>query len=267
LQRKQPFKTTVQFDAMLGMNRQSANRKYRHIFAPFVAAVILSGTLASTVAAVELPGLGSGDPGLKVATRGADAIVIYKDEAETVGVGLIGGMESRKIEVLIDRQYHFQQNRMDIPRQLYPFDAESAFTCEGGAWSADFKHWQYTPRRCSAFRLVDGQLTTFTDVQKVAAEKYRLGADEVFLGLIDNRVFFWRGFNPARVYWRQFGDDSVYSVDMPKDVIDLFGATRGIRGDVGFVVFRKSTGFFSHSPYTHGFTEIFLSKGVAATTP
>jgi hypothetical protein len=249
------------------MNRERANRKSFHIFALFVAATILGGALPSTVSAGELQSLGTGDPGLKVATRGEDAIVIYRDEPQTVGTGLMGGMMSRKIEILIDRNYHFQKNRMVVPSQLYPFDSESAFSCEGGTWSADFKRWQYLPRKCAVYRLVDGQLTTFADVQKVAAEKYRLAPGEVFLGLIDHRVFFWRDFNPARVYWHQLGDASVYSIDMPTEVIDLYGATRGIRGDVGFVVFKKSTGFFRYSPYTEGFTEIFLSKGIATTTP
>lgn len=97
--------------------------------------------------AAELSQLGSGAPGLKVATRKPDAYVIYQDEPSTVGVGLQGGMLQRKIQVLFDVKYNFSKKRMEIPEQLYPFSHNSAFTCTGGSWSSDFAKWDYTTRK------------------------------------------------------------------------------------------------------------------------
>ena len=156
---------------------------------------------------------------------------------------------------------------MDIPSQLFPLDTTSAFTCDGGRWSTDFKRWQYTPRESTGWRLVDGQLTMIDDVQKQAAREYQLAPDEMFLGLIDNRIFYWRDFNPSRVFWRKFGNDAVYSAGMPRGVIDLFGATKGIRRDVGFVVFRRSPGIPLYSPYRVDFMEISLKEVVAPHAP
>ncbi len=174
---------------------------------------------------------------------------------------------TRSIEILIDHQYHFQKDRMDVPSQLFPLDADSAFASSVGKWSAEPRHWEYLPRVSVGYRISDGQLTTIPDVQRVASEKYRLEAGEVFLGFIDNRVFFWRNFNPAHVYWRELGNAAVYSADLPAGVIDVYGATRGIQKDVGFVVFRKAGGRLPYSPYTHDFIEISFTKGVSALAP
>jgi hypothetical protein len=89
----------------------------------------------------------------------------------------------------------------------------------------------------------------------------------VFLGAFDNLVFFWRAFDPSNVYWRRLGDDSVFEAPLPRNVIDIYGATRGIRKDVGFVVFAKTRGLIVNAPYQTEFVELSLSKGVRVNAP
>ena len=105
----------------------------------------------ASVNVAKSPSIGSGNPGLKVATRGtnADAVVIYQDEPETVGIGLQAGMMDRKIMVIYDKGYNFRQQDMENPDQLYPFDQDSAFTSSGGSWDQLGKNWDYTPRGAS----------------------------------------------------------------------------------------------------------------------
>jgi hypothetical protein len=204
----------------------------------------------ASVNVAKSPSIGSGNPGLKVAARGtnADAVVIYQDEPETVGIGLQAGMMDRKIMVIYDKGYNFRQQDMENPDQLYPFDQDSTFTSSGGSWDQLGKNWDYTPRGASGLRLANGGLTTFTNIQAAAEAKYHLSNDETFLGFIDNKVFFWRGFNPTRVFWRERDSQEVYYYTMPKQLIDIYGVTRGIQKDVCFVTFAKSTGFFQYSP-------------------
>jgi len=235
-----------------------------------LAALIAGALITATMAVATSPSgddLGNGDPGLKVATRGAGSAVIYRDEPQTVGVGLRGGMMSRNIEVIVDQGYGFNKQSMDIPSQLYPLDAVTAYTCSGGSWSSDFKHWDYSRRKTIGYKLVSGQLTVVPDAQKVAAEKYSLGKGEIFLGYIDGRIFYWRDFDPNYIYWRKPPEAKVYAASIPSGVIDLYGATRGIKKDIGFVVFRKSSGPLSYSPYTDDFIEITLADGVGASAP
>lgn len=233
--------------------------------------MIVTNSSALPMASVNVtlsPSIGSGNPGLKVATRGtnSNAIVIYQDEPETVGNGLQGGMMDRKIKVIFDRGYNFRQEDMEIPEQLYPFDSDSAFTSTGGSWDPLGRNWEYIPRGTSGFRLANGDLTTFTNVQMAAEAKYHLNSDEAFLGFIDNKVFFWRGFNPTRVFWRERDSQEVYYYIMPKQVIDIYGVTKGIQNDVCFVAFGKSTGLFSYSPYEERLVQINFSGGRIYTT-
>ena len=89
----------------------------------------------------------------------------------------------------------------------------------------------------------------------------------MFLGAFDNLVFFWRAFDPSEVYWRRLGDDAVFKASLPRNVIDIYGATRGIRKDVGFVVFAKARGLIVYAPYETVFVELSLSKGVRVHAP
>jgi hypothetical protein len=59
----------------------------------------------------------------------------------------------------------------------------------------------------------------------------------------------------------------VFEASLPRNVIDIDGATRGIRKDVGFVVFAKTNGLIVYAPYQTEFVELSLSKGVRVNTP
>ena len=123
------------------------------------------------------------------------------------------------------------------------------------------------PRISALYILVDGKLTISNDVQAQAMARYALKSNEVFLGRIDNNIFYWKGFDPSRVFWHAKDSSTVFSIELTKAVIDIYGATRGVKKDIGFVVFRKSPGFFHYSPYTDEFVEISLAKGKIARVP
>lgn len=96
---------------------------------------------------------------------------------------------------------------------------------------------------------------------------YGLRGTDVFLGIVNGRVYFWSNFIPSRVYWRGLNDKAVYSANMPDETVDIYGVTKGIRKDIGFVVFAKSAGWFKYSPYTTKFVEMSLSQGVRTNAP
>ncbi len=205
--------------------------------------------------------IGTGNPGLKVAKNESEAIVIYKDEPQTLGVGLMGGMSDRQIKVIVDDGYHFDKSDMAIPKQLFPFDSNAAFSSEGGRWRIGFKEWNYLARTYSGYRVESGKLTTFQDVQVSARAKYKLTSSDEFLGCFGGRVFFWRGFDPSFVYWRGVSDSHTYRFLLPKGTIDLYGACKGVKKEIAIVIFGKSHGLFHNSPYTHEVCEFNLSEG------
>jgi hypothetical protein len=199
----------------------------------------------------------------------ADGILhalVLKSGRETIGVGLQGGMLNRKITVLFDKNYHFDQNSMEIPNDLYAIDRDTAFTCSAGEWASPGQ-WSHTPRRTTGYRLVNGELTVFEDVQQAAQIKYDLKSNEVFLGFLNNTVFFWRDFNPKFVFWRQLGSPQTFRIELPNGIIEIYGAAKGIKQDVGFMVFRKTPGLIHWYPRTWGFVEIQLSKGKIVGAP
>ncbi len=228
----------------------------------------LIGFLALVVSsyAADLTPIGSGQPGLKIATRPPGSIVIYEDEPSTVGVGLMGGMATRKIRVLIDQNYHFSKDRMEIPEQLYPLAPDIVFTSRGGTWTDNFHRWDYSARTYVGYRARGSEVDLVPDIQAAAHRLYGLRPDDVFLGAFNNLVFFWSGFDPSHVFWRRLGDDAVFEASMPRNVIDIYGATRGIKKDVGFVVFAKARGLVVYAPYETEFVELSLSKGVRVHT-
>jgi hypothetical protein len=227
------------------------------------------GVLAFVVSsyAADRPQIGSGQPGLKIATRAPGSIVIYEDEPSTVGVGLMGGMATRKIRVLIDQNYHFSKDRIEIPEQLYPLDPDAVFTSSGGTWTENFHRWEYTARTYVGYRARGSEVDLIPDIQAAARRIYSLRPDDVFLGAFDNLVFFWSAFDPSHVFWRRLGDNAVFEASLPRNVIDIYGATRGIRKDVGFVVFAKARGLIVYAPYETEFVELSLSKGVRVHAP
>jgi hypothetical protein len=207
--------------------------------------------------------LGSGHPGLKVVTGKAGAVAIYQDEPGTFGAGLIGGMKDRQVQVIVDVGYNFDKRSVEIPEQLFPLDAESAFSSSGGGWVA-VGRWDYTRRRYAGYRLAAGRLTRFPGVQEQAAARYRLAPGDEFLGFVRSKVLFWRGFDPSRVYWREQGSSRTYCVALPGGVVDLLGAARGVKKDVALLTFRKAQGPRKYAPYAHEVIELAFSKGTCA---
>jgi hypothetical protein len=240
-----------------------------HVNSPAKRTTGLIGVLAFVVSsyAADRPQIGSGHPGLKIATRAPGSIVIYEDEPSTVGVGLVGGMATRKIRVLIDQGYRFSKDTMEIPEQLYPLDPDAVFTSSGGTWTEDRHRWEYTARTYVGYRERGSEVDLIPDVQAAARRLYGLRPEDVFLGAFNKLVFFWSAFDPSHVYWRRLGDDVVFEASLPRNVIDIYGATRGIRKDVGFVVFAKARGLIVNAPYETEFVELSLSMGVRVDAP
>lgn len=233
-------------------------RRFRTIS---LSVVVLAVFLLHPLAHAQSSEIGSGHPGMKIALRSSSAIAIYEDEPETVGVGLRGGMRDRHLVVLLDHGYSFNQKAMDIPEQLYPLASDSAFTCSGGAWNFDTRRWDQTKRKAIGYRLVNGQLTVIPDALSKAALNYKLKPNESFLGRIDGRIFFWRDYLPRTLFWREIETSRVYSIELPKGIIDIYGVTRGVRKDIALVVFRKSPGLIHIAPNMHDVLEFSLVKG------
>lgn len=170
-------------------------------------------------------------------------------------------MKNRQIKVVMDQGYDFGIELMLHSSQLFPFGPNTAFTTRVGSWNSD-RSWNYKARSHIGYRLIDGKISIFQDVQKEAALAYQLPTGAAFLGCIDHRIFYWNDFNPNHVFWREEGGSKIYKIQLPKGVIDIWGVTRGIGKDIAILLFRESHGFFKYSPYTDEVFEFTLSKSV-----
>jgi hypothetical protein len=244
----------------------------------FVRVVILflAFFLRANVNADDLSNIGSGSPGLRVITRvgNSNKIGIYRILPETpFGAGIGSGATNGTIQVIVDQGYNFQKaERLTVGTllPLYPFASNSAFTDEVGIewfWPSS-NDWAISSSRAVGYALTDGSLTVFTNVQQVARAKYHLNSDEIFLGLIDDRVFFCKNLlRPAKIFWREQGSQEVYCYHLPGSVVNIFGVTRALRRDkdVGFVILRKVWRMFPNNlflaPYEDAFIEISFSNG------
>jgi len=199
---------------------------------------------------------------------------IYLDEDWTVGDALIGGYDTRKIQVVADRNYGLTNclrsstwGTVGQIFQLYPFDEKTAFTCEGGNWSSNLKKWDYWPRDTHVFStnedaILDAMQTS-EDVYTLARLRYGLNTNQLFLGKIGTNIFYWETANPRKVYCRAAGQAEVTNfVSLPGRVIDIYGATRAMKPnfDIGFYTFSESRGWFHYSPCTFEFIEVSLKK-------
>jgi hypothetical protein len=110
--------------------------------------------------------LGGGKSGLKIvfANNTTNQFAIYLDEPWTMGPGLIGGYDKQHIEVLLDHSYGLKEKIQtrrwsDDPQQLYPFDDETAFACEGDAKPPDDQI--YTANNMGIYTSADGKRVYF----------------------------------------------------------------------------------------------------------
>ena len=164
--------------------------------------------------------IGTGDPGMRIVWHGPRDSVIYLDEPFTVVAGgIAGGSEKRNIRVIIDQGYGFTKNHLEVAtQQLYPFDVFSAFTCEGGSWSGPPLHdtWVYSAgRKTQGFYLRDGKLTAFDEVQERARSNYGLKPNNIFLGCLDGKVFYWEAYVPDFLYWKEQTTGAEYLTRLP----------------------------------------------------
>jgi hypothetical protein len=202
--------------------------------------------------------LGSGEPGLKIIYKTTNQFVIFVDEPWTVGPGALGGDEdTRNIQVLSDHNYDLieklrSRSLSDFPQQLYAFDEQMAFTCEGGRWAPDYKTWEYWPRDTQLFSTNEDGLVVSNDVYTPARSRYGLTTNQLFLGRIGTNIFYWEQRDPRKVYYRGVVEmNATNCFELPKRVRDLYGVTKALHKnkDVGFMAFGKSAGFFHYSPY------------------
>jgi hypothetical protein len=194
---------------------------------------------------------GSGGPGLKIVYISTNQFAIFQDEPWTVGPGLIGGYDTRNIDVLFDQSYGLKEKIRtwhwhDIPEQLYAFDAATAFTCD-------------PPDETKVFSIHGGRLIVTGDVYSLARLRYDLSTNQLFLGKLGETIYYWEKGDPRKVFFRPAaGGNATNYFHLPKGMIDLMGATKGIksRDNIGFVVLRKSAGLFHYSPSEFSFIEV-----------
>jgi hypothetical protein len=115
------------------------------------------------------------------------------------------------------------------PVQLYPFGPNSGFTDEVGVKNIALAKNPltrpggiYDPLE-TGYILTNGNLTIFTNVLEQAQVIYHLHSDEVFLGSIDNKIFFCKGVFKKRdkIFWREQGSQTEYYYQMPRAVLDV----------------------------------------------
>jgi hypothetical protein len=224
-----------------------------------ITSFLLAAT-AVTLARAVVP-IGCGAPGMKVTQSGQGGVTIFRDEDQIVGSGFVGGFNGRKIEVI----YGDLQHGYSGGEQLFPIDSNSAFTCSAPGWDFMVNHqsptphrWDFEPRMGAIYRIQNGQLRVSKNLGELS-KMYSLPAGGILLGSIDGKVFYWEKFDAERVFCRGSEREGVRKIAIPKRVVDIFGVTRGIHKDFGFVTFEKSEGFIHYAPYQDGFYEFNIN--------
>lgn len=223
--------------------------------------------------------IGSGEPGLKIVYKTTNQFVIYRDEPGTVGAGFVGGYYDRHIDVLFERNYGLKEKIQTRkwhadPQQLYPFDDETVFTCEGDAKFPNDRIYKTNsmgesisddgktvgfPRITTVFSTNIECILISHDVYAMARLRYALTTNQLFLGRIGTNIFYWEPQNATQVYYRGVVERNAKNYfKLPKRVLDLYGVTKAIskNKEIGVVVFEKSPGFINWYPYTFGLVEL-----------
>jgi hypothetical protein len=226
--------------------------------------------------------LGGGEPGLKILYMETNRFLIYLDEPSTVGPGFDGGANTRHLEAICGKNYGLKQLvsgrwTKDGPQQLYPFDLETAFTCEGDSKPPDGQKYtldrvgeyisadgklSYFPRETRAYSTNTDNLLVSDDVYALARSRYGLANNQLFLGSIGTDVFYFESTDPKKVFFRTTVETNVLSYfAFPRGVTDIYGVTKAVKKskDVGFVVLRKPP-IFGYSPMTFDFVEFSFKK-------
>ena len=117
--------------------------------------------------------------------------------------------------------------------------------------------WDYEPREIKVYSLINGQLSIAHSFKDTNA-RYGLKSGQIFLGRIDNVVFYWVNYDPRAAFWRKADEADGHRIRLPSKVVDIYGVTKGVHRSYGLVIFRKSSGRFSYAPYEHTFWEFDL---------
>ena len=213
--------------------------------------------------------LGSGDPGLKMIYISQDQYVFYCDEPWTVGQGLIGGYDKRHIAVLLDHGYGLSERILtrtwgDNPQQLYPFDDQTAFACEGAEWDSKRQSLVW-PAATQVFTEKGGDISMTNDVYQMARREYKLTDNQMFLGRLGTNIFYWERSDPRKVFFRTIAQKAAINYfELSAGVKDVMGVTKALKKDVGIMVYGKSPTFFHYAPYSfYSIEESFKSaRGV-----
>ena len=205
--------------------------------------------------------LGCGSGGMKVIT-GLETPAIIREPDDTAGWG-----EQVRLRMQAELLYSADSA---IPskgelQQLYPLDEESAFTCDAAGWdfmvhpgSGKKDKWNYVPRKYAVYSLHAGKLSVTGDFE-TAVKKYNLPKGAVFLGFLNGITFYWIDYDIKQVFWKTANDALPHRIKLPRQVIDVFGVTKGLKKEYGFVVFRKSPGLIHYAPYTTVLEEFDLT--------
>ncbi len=184
-----------------------------------------------------------------------------------MGDGLIGGFDKRNIQIIADLNFGLKEKLRsrswfegDV-MELYAFDEQTAFTCDGGAgWRPpNYRSYNYWPRKTKVFSTNADNIFVSDDVYALARSRYGLTTNQLFLGKIGTNIFYWETQNSSMVYYRAAeGAQTANYFKLSKRVIDIDGVTKSVSTnmDVGFFTFSKSTGWFHYSPYTGEFIEV-----------
>jgi hypothetical protein len=234
--------------------------------------------------------LGGGEPGLKIAIdfKNTNQFAIYIDEPWTVGPGLAAGIDERHIDVLLDHDYQFKEKlhskneRIDIPEQLYPFDEQEAFTCEGDSSFLNDRIYKTNSfyecisddgktlgflRVTAVYSTNAESILISNDVYALARLRYGLTTNQLFLGRIATNIYYFEKGNPRKIFYRGTAEtNAVNYFALPKGVLDLYGVTKAVstNNDIGFVLVRNSVGFFHYSPNEFAFVEFSFKKAKRA---
>ena len=202
--------------------------------------------------------LGSGDPGLHVIYNTTNQYVIYLNDHWEVGNVHSGAYAVDLSQGNYPRRHILLKAVQDIyggePEELYPFDEETAFTCNGGAgWSPDGKTYHYWPRKTQVFSTNENAILISTDVYRLAHARYGLKTNELFLGKIGTNIFYWKPPDTMKVFYRDTNESgAIKFFKLPKHIRDIFGITSALisKKDVAICVSRRTSGLVVvSSPY------------------
>ncbi len=206
--------------------------------------------------------LGSGQPGLCIIYNSANEYIVFVDEALVKswkpGDDWLPGYAGQ-IQVLVAR--NFGRDKLspngDVwnTEDLFPFDENTAFTCDG-FWGITNRMWG---RETQVFSTNEEHILVSDDVYDLARVRYGLTTNQWFLGKVGTNIYYWETGKPNIVYYRATEEtQATYYFKLPKADNEMFGVKKALSSnkDVGFCVDRTLSWF-----------EVIKNFGTAAGQP